>query len=136
VEHSDLLNDHVVNPRNVGRIENPDASGQAGRPGRGPFMVMHFRIADGVVTEVKYQTFGCGPAIAAGSMLTQLVKGRSVEACLALTEQELAEALGGLPSEKTWCADLAIRAMCNALAEYPGPANSGRTKNVSEQKDG
>jgi len=120
VEHSNILNDHIVNPRNVGRIENPDATGQAGRAGRGPFMVMDFRIADGVVAGVKYQTFGCGPAIAAGSMLTETMKGRSVEECTALTAEKLNDALGGLPSDKVYCASLAITAMRNALARADG----------------
>jgi NifU-like protein involved in Fe-S cluster formation len=133
--HSDILMDHMLNPRNVGRLKSPNAVGQAGKPGRGVFMVMHFRVAHGIVTEVKYQTFGCGPAIAAGSMLTEMITGRSIEKCMALTGGQLSDALGGLPPEKTWCAGLAVEAMRDALSKLDrvhclqaGPDTSEQTQ--------
>ena len=78
---------------------------------------MHFRVADRVVAEVKYQTFGCGPAIAAASMLTEMITNQEIEECLAITKQQLAEALV-LPADKLWCAGLAIDTMRNALTNY------------------
>jgi nitrogen fixation NifU-like protein len=78
-------------------------------------MVMEFRLAGGTVAEARFQTFGCGPAIAAGSMLTEMITGRTVAESLAVTKDELIEALGGLPANKTWCAGLAIRALHDGL---------------------
>jgi len=81
-------------------------------------MVMHLRCDDGTVVEAKYETFGCGPAIAAGSMLTEMIAGCSIEECLTVSQQQLIDALGGLPPEKRYCASLAINTMHNALADY------------------
>jgi len=83
-------------------------------------MDLYLRIKDGVVQEAKFQTFGCGPAIAAGSMLTEMITNRTIAECLELSQHRLIEALGGLPSDKTWCADLAIGALRNALSKIDG----------------
>lgn len=115
--YGEILMEHFSHPRNVGHMDDPDAVGVSGRPGRPPFMVMHFRLRDGVVAEVRYQTFGCVPAIAAGSALTEMIAGRRIRECLALTEQDVDEALGGLPPERAYCAGLAISAMRDALTK-------------------
>jgi nitrogen fixation NifU-like protein len=114
-KYSDILMDHFFAPRNGGRMEGPDRVGQAGTPGQGPFMVLYLRLDGDRVTEARFQTYGCGPAIAAGSMLTVLVTGRTVAECLALTAEELTEALGGVPPEKQHCPALAIQALRAAL---------------------
>jgi len=87
--YADVVMEHFRHPRNVGRLDDPDAVGVGGHPRRPPFMVMHFRLRDGVVAEVRYQTFGCVPAIAAGSALTEMIAGRTIDDCLALTEQDV-----------------------------------------------
>ena len=114
--YSDVLMEHFSNPRNVGHMDDPDAIGVSGHPRRPPFMVMHFRLREGVVAEICFQTFGCVPAIAAGSALTEMVAGHRIDECLALTEKDVDEALGGLPPERAYCARLAISAMRDALA--------------------
>ena len=117
---SSILRDHLANPRNAGRLERADTVGRGGSPRRPPFMDVYLRIDSGIVREVTFETFGCGAAIAAGSMLTEMVKGRSVEDCLALTQKQLTDALGGLPADKTWCAQLAIDSMRSALSKNHG----------------
>ena len=119
--YSDILMDHFRNPRNVGCLESADATGRSGSPGRPPFMVMYFRLKDETVTEVKYQTFGCGPAIATGSMLTEMITNRSIEQCMTVTSQQLIDALD-LPVDKLWCANLAVGTMRNALGGDNGEA--------------
>ena len=116
--YSDIFLEHLEHPRNVGWLKEHDAAGTIGAPGRPPFMAMSFRFVDGVVGEVKYRTFGCGPAIAAGSLLTEMVLGRSVEQCLALEEEQLIDTLGDIPSDKTWCVELALSTMRKALDSY------------------
>ena len=113
--YADVVMEHFRHPRNVGRLDDPDAVGVGGHPRRPPFMVMHFRLRDGVVAEGRFQTFGCVPAIAAGSALTEMIAGRTIGECLALSEKDVDEALGGLPPERAYCAGLAISAMRDAL---------------------
>ncbi len=114
--------EHLRSPRNVGKIAAPDAVGTVGSVHQPPVMVVHFRLSGGVVKEVKYQVFGCGAAIAAGSMLTEMITDCSIHECLALTRQDLVDALGGFPSDKVWCVDLAIAAMREGLAISDGNA--------------
>lgn len=115
---SDIVLNHAESPSNVGWLENADATATTGALGRPPFMAMCFRIRHGIVTEAKYRTFGCAPAVAAGSVLTEMMIGHSVEECLELTEHQLTEALGGIPAEKDWCVDLALSTMRKALMKY------------------
>ena len=113
-EYSAILRDHVCHPRNVGQIADADAVGRQ-RIGRATFMDMYFRIQDGFIKEVKFQTFGCGAVIAAGSMLTEMITNRTVKECLTVTDQQLIKALGGLPGDKIWCAKLALATMHDAF---------------------
>jgi NifU-like protein involved in Fe-S cluster formation len=114
--YSPVVNDHFLNPRNVGPMEAPDAQGQAGSPQAGEFAVLHLRLRRGRIAEARFQTFGCGPAIAACSLVTEWVKGKRVEQARALTCAELVEMLGGLPEDKLFCAELALGALGDALA--------------------
>ena len=118
--YSDVLMDHFRNPRNAGCLEPYDLRGTAGMPGNGPYMVFTVRLEGGRIAEVRFQTFGCGPAIAAGSLLTELVSGRSLPETTTITRDLLVEALGGLPEDKLYCVDLAVEAW-HALAGQATP---------------
>ncbi|MEW5806143.1 MAG: Fe-S cluster assembly scaffold protein NifU [Acidobacteriota bacterium] len=117
-DYSDKVLDHYENPRNVGEIENPDASATVGNPACGDLMKMTFRIVDRVIVDVKFKTFGCGAAIATSSMATELIKGKTLEEVEELTDKAVAEALGGLPAIKMHCSVLAEDAVKAALEDY------------------
>ena len=99
-------------------MDEPDAVGQASVGGHAPYLTLHLLIDDGRVSDARFKTFGCGYSIAAGSMLTVLITGRSLAACDQLTAEELERALGGLPLNKRFCAVLAINALKNGLEHY------------------
>ncbi|MFO0946230.1 MAG: iron-sulfur cluster assembly scaffold protein [Planctomycetota bacterium] len=112
---TDIVMDHFQHPRNVGRLDSPTNVGIEGEAGRAPYMVIQLRVQDERIVDARFQTFGCGAAIAAGSMLTEMILGRDVPECLRVTENELNEALGGLPADKLWCAQLPVAALRRAL---------------------
>ncbi len=116
--YSDKVIDHFSNPRNVGEIENASGSGTVGNPKCGDIMKMDIKVEDGIITDVKFKTFGCGAAIATSSMATEMVKGRSIEEALELTNQAVAEALDGLPPVKMHCSMLAEQAIHAAIEDY------------------
>ena len=122
-KYSETLTEHVMSPKNGGAIENPDLTGHAGAPGRWAFMILYLRIADERITAAKYHTIGCGPTIASGSMLTQMIRGKSIAECRELTVANLIEALDGVPPDKLHCPALAIGALRDALAKWPDPQN-------------
>ena len=117
-KYSDILMDHFTAPRNSGPLDAPDATGHAGTPGRGPFLILYLRIQDDRIVAARFQTYGCGPTIACGSMLTEMIDGRPIADCLQLTTDTLIEALDGVPSEKLHSPALAIAALRNALKCY------------------
>ena len=110
--------DHFRNPRNVGTIENADGVGQVGNAKCGDIMRMYLKIDDDVITDVKFETFGCGSAIASSSMATELIKGKPVSEAMQLTNKAVAEALDGLPDYKMHCSVLAEEAIQSALEDY------------------
>ena len=116
--YSEKVMDHFANPRNVGEIENADGVGEVGNAKCGDIMKIYLKIEDGVITDVKFKTFGCGAAIAASSMATEMVRGKTVEDALKLTNKEVVEALGGLPPVKLHCSVLAEQAMKAAVSDY------------------
>ncbi|BDF71702.1 iron-sulfur cluster assembly scaffold protein [Oscillospiraceae bacterium] len=116
--YSEKVMDHFSNPRNVGEVEDPNAVGQVGNPKCGDIMKITMKIEDGVIEDVKFKTFGCGAAVATSSMATELVKGKTVEEALALTNSAVAEALDGLPSQKLHCSVLAEEAIKSAISDY------------------
>jgi nitrogen fixation NifU-like protein len=120
-KYSETLTEHVMNPKNGGVIENADLTGHAGAPGRGAFMIVYLKIEDERIAAAKYHTVGCGPTIASGSMLTELITGRSIAECRELSVENLIEALGGVPPDKLHCPALAIGALKDALARWSGP---------------
>jgi len=117
-KYSDTLMDHFLSPRNSGPLECPDATGHAGAPGQGPFLILYLRMEGPRVAAAKFQTYGCGPTIACGSMLTEMVTGRSVTECMQLTTDTLIDALGGVPPEKLHSPVLAIAALRDALKSW------------------
>lgn len=116
--YSEKVLDHFANPRNVGEIENPDGVGEVGNAKCGDIMKMYLKIDNGIITDVKFKTFGCGAAIATSSMATELIKGKPIEDALKLTNKAVVEALDGLPPVKIHCSVLAEEAIKTALADY------------------
>ncbi len=116
--YSEKVMDHFRNPRNVGVIEDADGIGEVGNAKCGDIMKMYLKIENDIITDVKFETFGCGSAIASSSMATELIKGKPVNEALALTNKAVAEALDGLPDYKMHCSVLAEEAIKNALDDY------------------
>ena len=116
--YSEKVMDHFRNPRNVGVIEDANAIGEVGNAKCGDIMKMYLKIEDDVVKDVKFETFGCGSAIASSSMATELIKGQPLSEVRKLTNKAVAEALDGLPAYKMHCSVLAEEAIQAALADY------------------
>ena len=116
--YSEKVLDHFQNPRNVGEIENPDGVGQAGNPKCGDIMKIYLRVEDDIITDIKFKTFGCGAAIATSSMITELVKGKTLDEALQVSNKTVVEALGGLPPVKMHCSVLAEQAVRGAIDDY------------------
>jgi nitrogen fixation protein NifU and related proteins len=117
-QYSEKVMDHFAHPRNVGEMENPDGVGKVGNPVCGDIMNLYLRVKDGVITDATFKTFGCGAAIATSSMVTELVKGKTVKDALAISNRAVAEALGGLPPIKMHCSVLAEEALKAAIDDY------------------
>ena len=116
--YSEKVMDHFRNPRNVGVLEDANAVGEVGNARCGDIMKMYLKIENGVVEDVKFETFGCGSAIASSSMATELIKGRPLEEVEKLTNEAVAQALDGLPAHKMHCSVLAEEAIRAALEDY------------------
>ena len=116
--YSDKVMDHFLQPRNLGVIEDADGIGEVGNAKCGDIMKMYLKIDDDIITDVKFETFGCASAIASSSMATELIKGASVEDAMQRTNKAVAEALDGLPAYKMHCSVLAEEAIQAALEDY------------------
>ena len=116
--YSEKVMDHFRNPRNVGVIENADGVGEVGNAKCGDIMKMYIKVDNDVITDVKFETFGCASAVASSSMATELIKGQPVKKALELTNKAVAEALDGLPAYKMHCSVLAEEAIKKALDDY------------------
>ena len=116
--YSEKVMDHFLHPRNVGVIEDANAIGEVGNAKCGDIMKMYMKIEDDTIRDVKFETFGCGSAIASSSMATELIKGKPVSEAMKLTNQAVAEALDGLPAYKMHCSVLAEEAIQSALEDY------------------
>jgi nitrogen fixation NifU-like protein len=123
MEYSEKVMEHFRNPRNVGEIENPDGVGRVGNPVCGDIMELYITIKDGVITDAKFKTFGCGAAIATSSMVTELVKNKTIDEALKISNRAVADALGGLPPIKMHCSVLAEEALKKALDHYRARAS-------------
>ena len=116
--YSDKVMDHFRNPRNMGKMENADGVGEVGNAKCGDIMRMYIKVKDGVIEDVSFITFGCGSAIATSSMATDLIKGKTIDEALKLTNKAVVEALEGLPPVKVHCSVLAEQAVKAALSDY------------------
>jgi len=116
--YSEKVMDHFMNPRNVGEIESADGVGEVGNPACGDMMRLYLKIEEGRVRDAKFRTFGCGAAIASSSMLTEMIKGKTVDEARAITNQHVADALDGLPAVKIHCSVMAEQAVKSALDDY------------------
>lgn len=116
--YSEKVMDHFTNPRNVGTMENADGVGEVGNAKCGDIMKIFLKIDDGVITDVKFSTFGCGSAIASSSMATEMIKGKPLSQALELTNKAVVEALDGLPAHKLHCSVLAEEAVKAAIKDY------------------
>jgi nitrogen fixation NifU-like protein len=124
--YSEKVMDHFKNPRNVGEMENPDGVGHVGNPVCGDIMELYIKVKDNVITDARFKTFGCGAAIATSSMVTELVRGKTIEDALKISNSAVVEALDGLPPVKMHCSVLAEEALQSAIEDYrkkhPGSA--------------
>lgn len=116
--YSEKVMDHFQNPRNVGEIPDASGIGTVGNPVCGDVMKMYLKIENNIITDAKFKTFGCGAAISTSSMVTEMVKGKTIEEALSISNKAVAEALGGLPPVKMHCSVLAEEALRSALADY------------------
>src|SRR4030042_1206617 len=116
--YSEKVMDHFNNPRNVGEMESPDGIGHVGNPVCGDIMELYIKVKDNIITDARFKTFGCGAAIATSSMVTEMVKGKSIDEALKISNRAVAEALGGLPPVKMHCSVLAEEALRSAIEDY------------------
>ncbi len=116
--YSKAVMDHFANPRNVGEIEDADGIGEVGNAKCGDIMKIYIKVTNGVIEEVKFKTFGCGAAIATSSIATEMIKGKTIEESLKLTNKAVVESLDGLPTSKIHCSVLAEQAIKAAISDY------------------
>lgn len=116
--YTDTVMDHFMHPRNVGEIKDPSGVGEVGNAKCGDIMKMYLDIENDVIKDVKFETFGCGSAIASSSMATEMIKGKTVEEALAISNKDVVDALGGLPAHKLHCSVLAEEAIKSAVKDY------------------
>ncbi|GAB4489594.1 MAG: Fe-S cluster assembly scaffold protein NifU [Thermodesulfovibrionales bacterium] len=116
--YSDKVMDHFTNPRNVGDMEDADGVGTVGNPTCGDAMKIYIKIRDGKIIDAKFKTFGCGAAIAVSSMVTEMVKGKTLDEALAISKEAVANELGGLPPQKMHCSNLGADALKKAIEDY------------------
>ena len=131
--YNDIVMEHFMNPKNVGELENPDGSGTYGSPVCGDMMQIQIQVEDEKIVDARFKTFGCGSAIASSSMATSMIIGKTIEEALEITNNQIIDALGGLPPVKVHCSVLADRAIKNAIYDYAQKA--GKTYAALEGYD-
>jgi nitrogen fixation protein NifU and related proteins len=119
--YNDTVMEHFRNPRNIGVIENADSIVQVGDPNCGDSLLLFLRIENEIITDIKFKILGCGAAIATSSMATEMAKGKTIDEALALTDEQVADALGGLPEEKMHCSSIAVGAIHYGILRYISP---------------
>ncbi len=133
LNYSDKVMDHFLHPRNVGEISDASGVGTVGNPICGDVMKMYLKVDKDIIIDAKFKTFGCGAAISTSSMVTEMVKGKTIEEALQITNKAVAEALGGLPAVKLHCSVLAEQALRSALADFY--RKTGRDPSLFEPKN-
>ena len=123
--YSQKVMDHFTNPRNVGEMPDADGIGEEGNPVCGDAMKIFIKVKDDVITDVKFQTFGCGAAIAVSSIVTEIAKGMTLDEAMKITKASLSEALDGLPPQKMHCSNLGADALHKAIEDYRSKQQSG-----------
>ncbi len=118
MEYSEKVLDHFTHPRNVGKIDDADGVGEVGNAKCGDIMKMYIKVKDGIITDVKFNTFGCASAIAASSLATELIKGKPLDYAMGVTNKQVVDELGGLPEHKIHCSVLAEEAIRAAIDDY------------------
>lgn len=118
MQYSEVVMDHFKKPRNVGTIENPDGTGEVGNPICGDMMTITIKVKDDRIDDIKFNTFGCGAAIAVSSMVTEMARGKTLEEAMQITEESVAKSLGGLPKNKLHCSNLGADALHKAITNY------------------
>ncbi len=116
--YSEKVMEHFANPHNVGEIPDADGIGKVGNPQCGDVMWLYIKVKDGIITDIKFKTFGCGAAIATSSMITEIAKGKTIEEAKKISRQDVASELGGLPPVKMHCSNLAADALHEAIKDY------------------
>lgn len=116
--YNEKVMDHFQNPRNVGEIEDADGMGQVGNPQCGDIMKIYIKVKDDVIEDIKFKTFGCAAAIATSSIITEMVKGKTIDEALKIKNLDVAKELGGLPPVKLHCSNLAADALQEAIKDY------------------
>jgi nitrogen fixation NifU-like protein len=122
--YSQKVMDHFMNPRNVGEMEDADGIGEVGNPTCGDLMKIFIKVKDNIITDIKFQTFGCGAAIATSSMVTELARGKTIDEALKLTRDDVAKELDGLPPIKMHCSNLSADALRAAIEDYKKKSKS------------
>ncbi|MEC4676796.1 MAG: Fe-S cluster assembly scaffold protein NifU [Nitrospirota bacterium] len=126
--YSDKVMDHFTNPRNVGDMADADGIGEVGNPTCGDAMRIYIKVRDDRITDAKFKTFGCGAAIAVSSMVTEMVKGKTLDEGLAISKEAVASALDGLPAQKMHCSNLGADALKKAIEDYKSRQKKQDTK--------
>ncbi|MBC7083638.1 MAG: Fe-S cluster assembly scaffold protein NifU [Bacillota bacterium] len=134
--YSQKVMDHFTNPRNVGEVENPDGVGMVGNPICGDVMKLSIKVEGDRIVDAKFKTFGCGAAIATSSMVTELVKGKTLEEAMEISNKAVAEALDGLPANKMHCSNLAADALHKAIEDYLAKKRAPASENEKKRAAG
>ena len=134
--YSDKVMEHFKNPRNVGEIENHDGIGHVGNPVCGDIMELYIKVNNNTIVDAKFKTFGCGAAIATSSMVTEMVKGKSIGEALEISNRAVAEALDGLPPIKMHCSVLAEEALKSAIEDYLSKQSKSKGRGTYNEHDG
>ena len=122
--YTEIVMEHFTNPRNVGEMSNPDGVGKVGNPACGDLMWIYIKVKNNIIEDIRFKTFGCAAAIATSSIITELVKGKSIEEAMKLTRSDVANSLGGLPPVKMHCSNLAVDALHAAIKDYEAKSGS------------
>jgi nitrogen fixation NifU-like protein len=132
--YSELVMEHFTNPRNVGVIDDADGIGKVGNPMCGDVMEMFIKVEDDHIDDVKFRTFGCGAAIATSSIATEMIKGKSLDEAVSLSNKAVADALGGLPAQKMHCSNLAADAVRAAVEDYRTKHKGGSQEKAEDDQ--